>query len=294
MTDSVPNLIFDGGDPYAIDLLSELVGEELPFEFIRKRNYDFLAIQKGFHSSAGAFFQNQLEGILKPSPRPLIVQVRREGELDESVQVLLLGLRDFLQANKKGFRVYPATVAGVEVFGKNVCNTLKDALEDLGIVQPGALNSEVVEVFCNSTRISMEVQAKTNVVFLKPEKRVIGRAEPVFSGSVEISGGGIRAMAIITTTLEVLRGVTTRMIGDLSQVKEADIWNVACELVNIVAGHAKARLNELGYQVSLSALPSLVTPEFQPMLAMDDGSSGVMVRMNTDLGPMVLEMRFFT
>jgi CheY-specific phosphatase CheX len=294
MSESEFALKLDGESSYAIDLLSELVGEELPFEFIRKRHYDFLVVQKGFRDSAGTFFQNQLESILKPSPRPMIVQVKREGELNESAQVLLMGIRDFLQAHKKGFRIYPSTIQGVDVFGKSVCNTLKDALEDLGVVQPGTINSEIVEVFCNSTRTSMEIQAQTNVTFLRPEKRVWGKIEPLFSGSIEIAGGGIKAMAIITTNLDVLKGVTQRMVGDLSQVNESDIRNVACELINIVAGHAKAGLNDLGYQVNLSSLPSLFTPEFQPMLAMDDDSAGIVVRMNSDLGPMALELRFFT
>jgi len=294
MSESIETVNLEGESSYAIDLLSELVGEELPFEFIRKRHYDFLVIQKGFHDSAGTFFQNQLESILKPSPRPMIVQVKRDGELNESVQVLLMGLRDFLQAHKKGFRIYPSTIQGIDAFGQSVCNTLKDALEDLGVVQPGTINSEIVEIFCNSARISMEIQARTNVTFLRPEKRAWGKVEPVYSGSIDIAGGGIKAMGIITANLDVLKGVTARMIGDLSQVSDSDIRNVACELINIVAGHAKARLNELGYQVNLSSLPSLFTPEFQPMLAMDDHSAGIIVRMQSDLGPMALELRFFT
>jgi len=290
----VKEINFGGESAYAIDLLAELVGQELPFEFIRKRKYDFLAIQSGFHSVVGNFFQNQLAGILGPSPRPLIVQVRKEGELDESVKVLLMGMRDVLQSHGVGFRIYPSSIPGLEVFGISVCNTLKDALEDLDIVAAGTLNSEIVEIFCNSARISMEIQAKTNVSFLKPELRVIGQVEPVFSGSIEFSGGGVRGSAIISTHLEVLRGITERMIGEISTVKDSDIWNVSCELINIIAGHAKARLNELGYQVVLSALPSLITPEFQPMLAMADDSSGMIVRMSSDLGPMALELRFFS
>jgi CheY-specific phosphatase CheX len=224
----------------------------------------------------------------------MVVQVRHEGELDESVKVLLFGMRDFLETSGKKFRIYSENTSELKDFGASVCGNLQEALSDLQIVQPGELNSEIVEIFCNSTRISLEVQARTNVTFLKPELRVLGKVEPVFSGSIEFSGGGVTGTAIITTNIEVLRAVTERMVGSVEKVKETDIWNVACELINIIAGHAKARMNELGYQVMLSALPSLVTPEFQPMLAVEDGSSGIMIRMNSDLGPMILEIRFYS
>jgi predicted transcriptional regulator len=64
--------------------------------------------------------------------------------------------------------------------------------------------------------------------------------------------------------------------------------------VNIIAGAARAKLNQVGYSFRSLSLPKLVSPDSQGAMAGADGSVPLEVRLNCELGSGWLEIRFYS
>lgn len=271
-------------------LMAELVSGELPFELVRRPMYDLLIIQSGFQMACSGFFRDNVESLLKPKPKHLIVQVRRAEEIDTCGEVLLAGLREVIEASGSGFRVYPLLGRTSRLFEERSCQSLKEALEQLGIVAHGGRNQEIVDIICKAAHYTLAVQARTTPSDMEEGPVSAEVRSSFYSGVIEFGGGDIDGSIVVSAQKQVLDRLTLRMVGSQNELSDEVVSNTVCEMVNIVSGVAKSKMNSVGYEIKISDLPSLITPDFQGM--MSGYNSGACYQIHTDLGGVFLEVRF--
>lgn len=278
---------------YAAELTQELLGEGEPYVFIRKREYDYLAVHSGFVGAIDDFLSRRFGSVAQCPARPLVVHVSDPLELVPATLFLLKRLRSTVERGGSGMRIYPSNLILDSYLDDLKARHLVGALLDLGVLKRGQLSNELVEVFCVAARTVFDVQTQVGIHFIKPELRVPGYVDDQkFSGVTDIVGGGLRGTAILTMGHASLYALSARMLRSSRAIPDMDIWSVACEMINIVAGFAKSRLNDMGYSLSLFGFPSLITPEFQPVLSVPDTAAGVIIRMSCEFGHIDMELRF--
>jgi CheY-specific phosphatase CheX len=170
---------------------------------------------------------------------------------------------------------------------------MRNALNDLGVVKFGDVPPDFVDIFSEATILSMKGQAKMG--FALGRKDFAGTPEQVgYSGMIEFSGGSVSGAVIITMSQDLLSKAAAKMIGQQQDGVSEAVLNVVCELANILAGQAKGSLNRLGYELKLSSLPVMVSPEFQDMLmSVREDSCGVLMTFDGPDGSFVTEVRLF-
>ncbi len=94
----------------------------------------------------------------------------------------------------------------------------------------------------------------------KPEIKADDIACGVISGFIDLSGSDARVSVAVTFSKEAILDIGSRMMH--MELKEVDdiIKDLVGEMANMVAGGAKANLQEAGYDFDLT-LPSIVVGE---------------------------------
>jgi len=288
-TDQISDPLIDEND-----LLSELLGDVKSYELLNKIEYDLLVISSGIEESAEKLVSEIASKLNAPEKRPFVIQIRSLEPLEGAAIAALGTVIQAAKGQGRGVWGYPSFQ--VAPLGDGLCAVpdLQTFLHGQGYIQRHGLNPEIVESFCVALRMSVQIQFKAALKFSTVSIREPKRVYDGFTSSVELVGGGVTVALMISMPRSTLDQMMTRMLGKLEGVPEDIIMNGVTELVNIVGGQVRAIMNDAGYSVRMAGIPSLVTPEFQNVLSRGDDSNCVMIQVDSELGPMVLEARFFS
>ncbi len=105
------------------------------------------------------------------------------------------------------------------------------------------------------------------------------------SGIVGLSGKAVGTVVVSFSEAVAIKAASVMLLHDTTEVN-ADVVDAAGELTNMVAGGAKAKLEE--YELSVS-LPNVVTGRGHEVRFPSDVTP-ICVQFETDWGPMALEV----
>ncbi len=105
------------------------------------------------------------------------------------------------------------------------------------------------------------------------------------SGVIGLSGKAVGTVVINLSEEVAVKAASAMLMDELTAVDE-DVLDAVGELANMIAGQAKAELEE--YQMSVS-LPNVITGDGH-QIRFPSGASRIAVPFDTDFGPMNLEV----
>ena len=293
------------------DLFAELLGEVTkPFEIKAKRYYDYVILEEGFEKRIEDLLievdlleekkRREREAVdalgdvdVRKLARPIIYHLKAPESAQKAGAQALEMLVGRNEKSVQSFFILPNVERSPKFLGK-VARDLRSVLRISGIVSPNAIDPEVVEVICRSTREFFEIQMKTPSRFVGGTVRQPGqRREGCFTGVLDMDGGGFHTTIQITMEHQMLAPMLSRMSGlPPDKIPDDQVLNAVSEFVNILAGSARAKLNQSGYEFRSPGLPRLITPEAQEVYAGSDGSTPVEMVFTCELGTGWLEVRF--
>lgn len=110
------------------------------------------------------------------------------------------------------------------------------------------------------------------------------RCYPI-SGVIGLSGRAVGTVVINLSNEVAIKAASAMLMMELDSVDD-DVLDAVGEIANMVAGQAKAQLEE--YELSVS-LPNIVTGEGH-QIRFPSGTSPICVPFETDFGPLRLEV----
>ncbi len=119
----------------------------------------------------------------------------------------------------------------------------------------------------------------------QPYPKVNDCSEHPISGVIGLSGRAVGTVVLSLSEMLAIRGASTMLGCELSQI-DADVCDAIGELTNMVAGAAKAELEE--YQLSVS-LPNVVTGK-DHNVRFPSTVTPLCVPFETAWGPLLLEV----
>jgi chemotaxis protein CheX len=105
------------------------------------------------------------------------------------------------------------------------------------------------------------------------------------SGVIGLSGEG-KGMVVLNMSREVALGAAGKMLGETCTEVNADVTDAVGELTNIVAGAAKAKLENLNMSISL---PTVVKGESH-CIVFPKNTRPICIPFNCAWGPVVVEV----
>ncbi len=109
------------------------------------------------------------------------------------------------------------------------------------------------------------------------------------SGVIGLTGKAVGTVVINLSEEVALKAASALLMDDIRVIND-DVLDAVGELANVIAGQAKAELEQ--YELSVS-LPNVVTGD-NHRVRFPSSSSPVCVPFETDLGPLQLEVGFET
>lgn len=110
------------------------------------------------------------------------------------------------------------------------------------------------------------------------------RSYPI-SGVIGLTGNAVGTVVINMSEEVAMRAASTMLMDDIREVND-DVLDAVGELANMIAGQAKAELEEFDLSVSL---PNVVTGK-DHVVRFPSKSAPICVPYDTDLGPLLLEV----
>ena len=122
-----------------------------------------------------------------------------------------------------------------------------------------------------------------------PRRGMIGLAQkgnrhPI-SGVIGLSGRAVGVVVINLSEELALKAASTMLLAESTEVND-DVLDAVGELANMVAGRAKAELDEFDLSISL---PSVITGRDHE-IRFPSGAQALSVPYDTDFGPLNLEV----
>lgn len=114
-----------------------------------------------------------------------------------------------------------------------------------------------------------------------------GRAHHPISGVIGLSGKAVGTVVVSFSREVALRAASTMLMTEATEVDE-DVLDAVGELTNMVAGGAKARLEEFQLMVSL---PNVVTGQDHE-IHFPSNVTPLCIHFQTPWGPLTLEVGF--
>ena len=233
--------------------------------------------------------------VLKAFPH-IIVNCEHLGSLSKDwVRLLLMVQKDLKKYNTqmRFILVSPALKAafrqdGIDTAFK-ICQSLRAAQVELGLVTKKALDTDFINPFLNATLHVLNVQAQVTAdpgkLYLKKNgekyvgdiSSVIGLVSDSFNGSV-----------IISFPEQTFLKIMSNMLGENYTEMSKDIIDGAGEITNMIFGQAKLVLNEKGYGIK-SAIPSVVAGKNHCHQAITNGPK-VVVPFQSSVGEFFFEI----
>jgi chemotaxis protein CheX len=279
-------------DTFIEMLLAGQEVEQPSHELQRSRTYSVLTLNRGPEALPESLFESGPGGLFREEDSLVIVRYQQLAPLSEAgVQAFVALVAKIESAGKKARVLSLARLT--ELPQALQASSLQQALLDTGLSRTDEVNADFTRVFTEKALEALRLQLKTEAVAGPARARAQGEEFAGYTGMIEFVGPGLRGMAAFTVGEAELLVLLTRMTGKTLTAVDETAQSVPCELANIVVGMAKTALNELGYGISLSALPVLVEPSFQGFFALSDDSVGVVIPLEFDQGKVLLELRFF-
>ena len=150
-----------------------------------------------------------------------------------------------------------------------------------------ALRVEFINPFIIAVTKTLETMVGCKVTreppFLKKNPQTL---YPI-SGIIGLSGV-VAGTVILTMSKELALKSASAMLMDDCKVLNEDVYDAVGELTNVIAGNAKAQLEE--YKLSLS-LPNVIKGE-STELRFPENCQPITIPFQTDFGPMAVEIGF--
>ena len=169
-----------------------------------------------------------------------------------------------------------------------ICSNLRDALLQLGLVNPKSLDVGFINPFLDAIvhvmKISMQSVAKPGTVFLKKNPELSGD----ISGVIGLVSNSFTGNAIITfpesTFIKLMSTMHMETYTEISQENS----DGAAEIANMIFGQAKTILNNQGYAIK-TALPSIILGKSHRVASASQGPV-VVVPFESTSGPFYFEI----
>lgn len=151
------------------------------------------------------------------------------------------------------------------------CNTLKEALVELGLVKEKSLDTNFVNPFLTAAlhvlKVQASVEAQAGKIYVKkPNESLLGDV----SGVIGIVSDAFEGSVVISFPEQTFLNVMSGMLGETFTVLNKEILDGAGEITNMIFGQAKIVLNEQGYGIK-SALPSVVSGRNHTIMGLTKG-----------------------
>ena len=107
------------------------------------------------------------------------------------------------------------------------------------------------------------------------------------SGTIGLTGRAVGTVVVNLSEEVALKVASTMLMDEITEIN-ADVIDAVGEIANLIAGQAKAELEE--YELSVS-LPNVITGKNHEVV-FPSNSSPISVPFDTDFGPLNLEVGF--
>ena len=191
--------------------------------------------------------------------KPAIPSVIRGEELNSPDQVNLI--------SRKLFRL-PKGVAFIEIAGRATKQSQPEPTQEAVITGP-KLDGQVLMSFVDGVRKALQIQCNMEAEPMQPFKRADGNYYQFDIGSIiGVTGATFRGTLSIAFEQKAYLELYYRMTNERHDFVTSEIADGASELMNIIYGIAKVKLNEQGHRLQM-ALPKLLQG---PKMEMRHGS----------------------
>ena len=168
-------------------------------------------------------------------------------------------------------------------------NQLKDAIEELGLIQKKTFDTGFINPFLDATLRVLEVQASVEA---RPGKIALKKSDKDFpadiSGIIGIVSDNFKGSVVISFPEKTFLKVISKMLGEEYTSITKDIIDGASEITNMIFGQAKIVLNEKGYGIK-TALPSVVHGKNHILSSQTSGPI-VVIPFESDVGNFHVEI----
>jgi chemotaxis protein CheX len=117
------------------------------------------------------------------------------------------------------------------------------------------MKAEYINPFLNASISVFSTMLEMRLMRGEPFLKNGAQPNHEVSGIIGLSGKG-RGMVVLSMSREVALGAASKMLGEACMEINADVADAVGELTNIIAGAAKAKLENLNMSISL---PTVVT-----------------------------------
>lgn len=183
--------------------------------------------------------------------------VRAVKSKNDSVPVLLLSTKAKAGTTFSGIKAGAAGVINKPIDSEDLVRSVAAAVKRGQTVRP-TVNVEFINPFIEATRnvfstmCKMEIQRKS--VFLKDDYKMLGD----ISGVMSLSGAAVGSV-VVSMPADLACLVVGNMLGEApAKDLTPDVRDATGELINMIAGQAKASLVKTKYHFTIS-IPTVVT-----------------------------------
>ncbi len=150
-----------------------------------------------------------------------------------------------------------------------------------------AVRVEFINPFIIAVTKTLETMVGCKVSRGAPQLKKNPQALYPISGIIGLSGV-VAGTVVLTMSKELALKSASVMLMDEYTELNADVFDAVGELTNVIAGNAKAQLEE--YRLSLS-LPNVING-VETELHFPDSCQPITIPFNTDFGPLAVEIGF--
>ncbi len=133
----------------------------------------------------------------------------------------------------------------------------------------------------NVLHTMLACEARRGAIALKPDNR----ATHAVSGVIGLSGKAVGTVVLSLSEAVALKAAATMLMAEATEIND-DVLDAVGELTNMVAGRAKAELEEFELMVSL---PSVITG-LGHEIHFPSNVTPLSIAFDTDWGPLTLEV----
>ena len=160
-------------------------------------------------------------------------------------------------------------------------------LQVLAPVMTQAARIEFINPFIIAVSKTLETMAGCKVVREPPQiKKEKSALHPV-SGIIGLSGSVVGTVVLTMSEALALKCASAMLMEEYTEFN-TDVFDAVGELTNVIAGNAKAQLEE--YKLSLS-LPNVIYGK-EAELRFPERCQPISIPFQTDFGPMAIEVGF--
>ncbi|MDR0337186.1 MAG: chemotaxis protein CheX [Planctomycetaceae bacterium] len=150
-----------------------------------------------------------------------------------------------------------------------------------------AVRVEFINPFIIAVTKTLETMVGCKVTREAPQLKKNPQTLYPISGIIGLSGV-VAGTVVLTMSKELALKSASAMLMEDRKELDADVFDAVGELTNVIAGNAKAQLEE--YKLSLS-LPNVINGE-STELRFPESCQPITIPFQTDFGPMAVEIGF--